>query len=104
MRLSFGGNDRLGLAIAARSTTNKSMAYAIQVRSDPSTPSLCTPLQRLMVRTGRKPRFTGHELELIGPITLSAAETFTQALMERTPHVLRIGENTQGVFCNWTGV
>ena len=31
---------------------------------------------------------------------MSAAETFTQALMERTPKVTRIGENTQGVFCD----
>src|SRR5262249_41536045 len=30
--------------------------------------------------------------------TISAGETMTQALMGRTPHVLRIGENTQGVF------
>jgi C-terminal processing protease CtpA/Prc len=35
---------------------------------------------------------------LIGPITISAGETFTQALMGRTPHITRIGENTQGVF------
>jgi hypothetical protein len=34
---------------------------------------------------------------------MSAAETFTQALMGRTPHVLRIGENTQGVFCDVLG-
>jgi C-terminal processing protease CtpA/Prc len=31
---------------------------------------------------------------------MSAAETFTQALMGRTPHVTMIGENTQGVFCD----
>lgn len=53
-----------------------------------------------MVRPGKEPIFTGSVVELIGPITLSAAETLTRALMERTPHVLRIGENTQGVFCD----
>jgi C-terminal processing protease CtpA/Prc len=37
-------------------------------------------------------------VELIGPYTLSAGETFTQGLMGRTPRVTRIGENTQGVF------
>ena len=31
---------------------------------------------------------------------MSAAETFTLALVDRTPHVTRIGENTQGVFCD----
>src|SRR5262249_28495731 len=29
---------------------------------------------------------------------VSAGETFTLALMDRKPHVLRIGSNTQGVF------
>jgi C-terminal processing protease CtpA/Prc len=37
-------------------------------------------------------------VELIGPLTISAGETFTQALMGRTPRVIRIGEHTQGVF------
>jgi C-terminal processing protease CtpA/Prc len=37
-------------------------------------------------------------VELIGPLTISAGETFTQALVGRTPHVTRIGEDTQGVF------
>jgi C-terminal processing protease CtpA/Prc len=37
-------------------------------------------------------------VELIGPLTISAGETFTQALMGRSPHVMRIGENAQGVF------
>jgi C-terminal processing protease CtpA/Prc len=35
---------------------------------------------------------------LIGPLAISAGETFTQALMGRAPKVVRIGENTQGVF------
>jgi C-terminal processing protease CtpA/Prc len=37
-------------------------------------------------------------VELIGPLTISAGETTTQALMGRTPRVIRIGEPTQGVF------
>jgi C-terminal processing protease CtpA/Prc len=40
---------------------------------------------------------------LIGPLTISAGETFTQALMGRTPRVTRIGENTQGVFADVLG-
>jgi hypothetical protein len=42
-------------------------------------------------------------VELTGPLTISAGETFTQALMGRTPRVLRIGENTQGVFSDVLG-
>jgi C-terminal processing protease CtpA/Prc len=42
-------------------------------------------------------------VELTGPSTVSAGETFTQALMGRTPHITRIGENTQGVFSDVLG-
>jgi hypothetical protein len=45
-----------------------------------------------------RPGFRGPVVELMGPLTISAGETFTQALMGRMPHVTRIGENTQGVF------
>lgn len=100
MRLSFGGDDRLGLAIASRLTTRDYMAYAIQARSDPAVRNIYTPLQPVMVKAGKQPVFSGPIVELIGPITMSAAETFTQALMDRTPRVTRIGENTQGVFCD----
>ena len=31
---------------------------------------------------------------------MSAAETFTQALMGRAPSITRVGENTQGLFCD----
>jgi C-terminal processing protease CtpA/Prc len=40
---------------------------------------------------------------LTGPLTISAGETMTQALMGRSPKVLRIGENTQGVFSDILG-
>lgn len=100
VRLSFGGDDRLGLAIATRLTTRDYMAYAIQARSDPVIRSRYTSLQPVMVRTGLHPIFGGRVVQLTGPITMSAAETFTQALMGRTPRVVRVGENTQGVSCD----
>jgi hypothetical protein len=34
---------------------------------------------------------------------VSAAETFTQALMRRRPKIVRVGENTQGVFSDVLG-
>src|SRR5262249_36974280 len=37
------------------------------------------------------------------PLTISAGETMTQALMGRTPRVVRIGESTQGVFSDVLG-
>jgi len=103
VRLSFGGDDRLGLAIAARLSDREYIGYSIQARSDPSVPNRYTPPQPVMVRPSKKPIFGGQVVELIGPITMSAAETFTQALIGRTPRVLRIGENTQGVFCDILG-
>ncbi len=42
-------------------------------------------------------------VELTGPLTISAGETFTQALLGRTPHIVRIGENTEGDFSHVLG-
>ena len=38
-----------------------------------------------------------------GRLSISAAETFTQALMNRTPKIVRVGETTQGVFSDVLG-
>ncbi|QOY89403.1 S41 family peptidase [Paludibaculum fermentans] len=100
VRLSFGGDDRLGLAIAGRLTEREYTAYAIQGRSDGAEASRFSPAVEVPVRVGRGPRFGGPVVVLTGPITMSAAETFTQALMGRAPHVVRVGESTQGVFCD----
>lgn len=100
VRLSFGGDDRLGLAIAARLTAQPFLAYSIQARSHPIERHRFTPPQPVTVQPGRQPVFLGPVVELVGPITMSAAETFTQALMGRVPPVTRIGEPTQGVFCD----
>ncbi len=98
MRLSFGGSDELGLAIARRLATKKYVAYVVQARSNPLDPEQWTPAQSIIVEPSSRPGFHGAVVELTGPITMSAAETFTEALMSRDPRVTRIGENTQGVF------
>lgn len=98
LRLSFGGDDPLGLAIASRLTTNEYLAYSKAARANSDGRDRWTPGQPIMVRPSARPGFRGPIVELIGPVARSAAETFTQALMSRTPHVTRIGENTQGVF------
>jgi C-terminal processing protease CtpA/Prc len=56
-----------------------------------------------MVHPSTRPGFRGPVVELVGPLTISAGETFTQALMGRSPHIVRIGENTQGVFSDVLG-
>ena len=98
VRINFGGADPYGLAIASRLATSQYLAYTKEARADPVDRNKWTPGDPSWVRPSSRPGFRGPVVELIGPLTISAGETFTQALMGRTPHVTRIGENTQGVF------
>jgi hypothetical protein len=98
VRINSGGSDAWGLAIASRLTAVPYVAYAKQARSDPSDPARWTDPQPSEVRPSSRPSFHGPVVELIGIHSVSAAETFTQALLKRAPKVTRVGENTQGVF------
>ena len=99
VRINFGGADPYGLAIASRLATKEYAAYTKEARDGDG----WTPGDVSIVRPSTRPGFRGPVVELIGPVTISAGETFTQALMGRTPHVTRIGENTQGVFSDVLG-
>jgi Peptidase family S41 len=103
VRINFGGDDPYGLAIASRLASRKYLAYTKAARSDAVNRNKWTPGDPSIVRPSIRPGFRGPVVELIGPLTISAGETFTQALMGRTPHVTRIGENTQGVFSDVLG-
>ena len=93
MRLSFGGSDELGLAIARRLAGSEYLAYTVEARgAGGGIP--------VMVRPNGRPKFRGPVVVLTGPITMSAAETFVMSLMGRTPRVTRTGESTQGLFCD----
>ena len=98
VRINFGGADPYGLAIASRLTGAPYLGYVKEARSDPVNQDRWTPGDSSIVRPSTRPGFRGPVVELIGPLTISAGETFTQALMGRTPRVIRIGEHTQGVF------
>jgi hypothetical protein len=98
LRVNGGGDDSLGLQIAARLTGRPYTAYAKRVRNDPRDPSRFTTPQPIRVRPAHAPNYGGPVALLTGGSTFSAGETFTQALMDRTPRPTRIGENTQGVF------
>jgi C-terminal processing protease CtpA/Prc len=98
MRPNGGGDDPLGLAIAARLTGRPFFAYAKRVSDDPADPGRFTAPQPFFVRPGRGPRYTGPVAILTGGSTVSAGETFIQAMLQRTPKPVLIGENTQGVF------
>jgi len=103
VRINFGGYDPYGLAIASRLATSEYLAYAKEARADPVDHNKWTPSDASIVKRSSRPGFRGLVVELMGPSTISAGETFTQALMGRTPHITRIGENTQGVFSDVLG-
>jgi C-terminal processing protease CtpA/Prc len=103
VRINFGGADPYGLAVASRLASTEYLAYSKEARLDPDDRNRWTPGQPSMVRPSSRPGFKGPMVELIGPLTISAGETTTQALMGRTPRVLRIGESTQGVFSDVLG-
>ncbi|WP_082859925.1 S41 family peptidase [Alloactinosynnema sp. L-07] len=93
LRINGGGADALGLAVAARLTGHPHFAYAKQTWTGTG---FSAP-QRSDVRPA-KPGFTGPVVLLTSGSQMSAGETFTQALIGRSPAVTRIGEHTQGVF------
>jgi hypothetical protein len=98
VRINFGGADPYGLAIASRLATSEYLAYTKEARAHPIDRDRWTPADASRVGPSPRPGFHGPVVELTGPLTISAGETFTQALMGRAPHVTRIGETTQGVF------
>ena len=103
VRINGGGADPYGLTIASRLTDRDYVAYVKEARLDPTDPSRWTPGQTSWVRATKRPGFRGPVVHLIGIQSVSAAETFTQALMNRVPPVVRVGENTQGVFSDVLG-
>jgi peptidase S41-like protein/tricorn protease-like protein len=103
VRINGGGEDPYGLAIASRLTGAEYVAYSKQARSDPANLASWTDPQPSVVRPSTRPSFHGPVVELTGILSVSAAETFTQALLKRTPHITRVGENTQGVFSDVLG-
>ncbi|MEU9899006.1 S41 family peptidase [Streptomyces phaeochromogenes] len=98
VRLNGGGADPLALRVISRLTDRPYTAYTKYARNDPRDPTRFTPGQPITVRPHHGPRFDGPVAVLTGPLAVSAAETFTQALMARSPEPVRIGQNTQGVF------
>lgn len=103
VRLNGGGADPYGITIARRLTATPYTAYAKQARNDPADATKWTAAQPSEVRPSDRPGFHGPVVELIGVQSVSAAETFTQALMNRSPKVTRLGETTQGVFSDVLG-
>jgi Peptidase family S41/Tricorn protease C1 domain len=98
LRVNGGGDDPLGLALASRLTGRPFTAYAKRVRNDPRDPDRFTAPRPITVAPGHAPHYTGPLAILTGGSTVSAGETFTQAMLQRSPRPTLVGENTQGVF------
>ncbi len=103
VRLNGGGDDPYGVQVAGRLTDKPYVAFVKRARNDAENPESWTNPQPTTVRVSDRPRFLKHVVELIGPDTVSAGETFTMALMGREPHITRIGDNTQGVYSDVLG-
>jgi hypothetical protein len=103
VRLNNGGADPYGLAIARRLTAKSYTAYVKQARSDPLDPTKWSEPQPSVVQPSNRASFRGAVVELTGVQSISAAETFTQALLDRRPKITRVGETTQGVFSDVLG-
>jgi len=98
LRINGGGSDALGIHIAQRLTDTPYIAYAKRARNDPTDPSRHTRPEPIPVLPAHAPRYTGPVAVLTGGSTVSAGETFTQALIDRPGRTIRIGQPTQGVF------
>jgi len=96
VRVSVGGHNPLGLRVASRMTQRPYIAYGVEARQ----PELGQYTDRQLARVlpHRGPIYTGPIVLLTSRYTVSAHETFTQALLGRTPEVVRLGENTQGAI------
>jgi hypothetical protein len=103
VRINGGGADPYGVQIAGRLTDKPYVAFVKRARNDAADPDRWTAPQPSKAVPSKNPRFLGPVVELIGPDTVSAGETFTMALMGREPRIVRIGENTQGVYSDVLG-
>lgn len=98
VRINLGGLDELGLALMSRLTDQRFLAYRKAARDDMGGVGGLTAPAAVFVEPGPGPRFTGPLVLLTSPFTVSAAETFTLASMQRPELTTRVGTTTQGVF------
>ena len=98
VRINGGGSDVFGVSISSRLAAHDYLAYSKVTRNDIRDPKHRTTPQAIIVHASSRPGFRGPVVLLTSSDTVSAAETFTMAVLGRQPHVIRVGANTQGVF------
>ena len=101
LRYNDGGDDELGLSIAGRMTDRSYTAYTKLARNNPTDPTKYgRPRVVTVVPTAGRPHYAGPVELLTSDLTISAGETFIEAMMDRQPTVTRVGATTQGVFAD----
>jgi hypothetical protein len=103
VRINSGGSDVFGISISSRLATQEYLAYVKVIRNDIRDPDHRTPPQQVIVHVSQRPGFGGPVVLLTSADSVRAAETFTMAVLDRNPHVVRVGSNTQGVFSDVLG-
>lgn len=98
VRWNDGGDDALALQVAGRLTNIPYTAYTKSPRVGPRDPTRYGPGRTVTVTPADGPRYVGPVRLLVSDMTVSAGETFTEAMMSRVPSPTRIGSTTQGVF------
>jgi hypothetical protein len=98
VRINGGGSDVFGISIASRLANQDYLAYSKVARNDIRNADRRTPPQPVIVHMSHRPSFRGPVVLLTSADSVSAAETFTMAILDRQPHIIRMGANTQGVF------
>jgi hypothetical protein len=98
VRINPGGSDVFGISIASRLATQDYLAYSKVTRNDIRDPNHRTSPQPVIVHVSQRPGFPGTVVLLISSDSNSGAETFAMAFLDRQPHIIRVGANTQGVF------
>jgi carboxyl-terminal processing protease len=93
-----GGNDLESYAIAARFADKKRLAMKTSYRDGPAHDDL-GPVKEWYVEPKGPRQFTGPTLLLTHLHSVSAAETFSLAMLE-LPHVTQLGSTTSGAFAN----
>lgn len=98
LRLNSGGDDALALQVAGRLADRSYPAFTKAARNDPNDITRHGRAQQVTVTPAAGARYTGPVWLLTSDSTLSAGETFIEAMMGRTPAPVRVGATTQGVF------
>ena len=98
IRGNSGGSDKLALALAERLTSEKYIAYYKQAFVYSVTKTEWTDKKASWVNPTGRSSYLGNIALITDYDTVSAAETFAMAVMDRGHPTIRIGQNTRGAF------